>query len=835
MKQPRVVNPGGSQKDFFKGRDADFIKHRDQMCSQLKELSEQLRQENAPFKAEGFVEVRLTQDAWAKSHRPVDKLFKPELATLVGGNEIADLVFRVSSMNLRKIADTMATAKPDVKEKKNPDTGVVRIIVPELKSETGAIEAVVLWGPDQRKAPSVDEAIAHLKRRELAAYYRVELFVDIGLSDGVVDGEESSDVLVSDFWRRLKRLAQRFAIVVTYDVDSDGLAMGIALLRGEPTLMIGPERDFVGTNNQLVSQANFKPDAHHALLSFLTGHPLVRSVGLPAPVEPPDDFTASRSDSVPTSVSKASVRALIRRRLPGMDPDQVHPRICLVDGGINSEFDKWVIRRENVVAVRDEDHGTNIASLLVAGKALNEPIAGYLEDDGCELIDFAMNGPRRTSAATFPTGVTGFLDQLDRLIQDVKAEVPFRIINLSLNVKRPVQDAKISEAAKRIDEIAQKHDVIFVISAGNAEDEDMRQEWPTSITAALNTLIGFSDQLFEPADTMNNVSVGALNPPGLPRIVDKAPARYSRRGTSRRTVKPDLCQFGGAHRGDGEPTGLLVTDANKEYRYVCGTSYAAPLVAKTLAKLDLETGGRAPREVLLALLYHSAQLHAPLDHNDLRSAAKQLVGYGLPGTAVEILSNSPSTFTFVFFDRLKVNEEFKHDFEWPQSLSNTAGECTGVVRATMVSSPPTSHRFGAEAVRMNLDLYVRQHNGKNTKKGDMSFEGRVDPVHAQAAPKGKSREASLMNESLKWSPIKVYQGVLQDEGVSRNWRFGVEYLERDKTFANMPVEGVPVAVVVTISDPRGAAPVADEMRLALGRTGIELRDIRAALRGRIQN
>lgn len=804
------------------------------MTSELEAISDQLQAVHGAFNGEGFVEVRLAQEAWAKSHRPVDRLFTPEVAQLVGGNEIADLVFRVSSANLRKIAQTMATAQPEERKRVDPETGKVKVTISELKSETGAIEAVKLWGPEQRDAPSVDEAIRHLRRRHLAAYYRVELFDDIGLGDGVVDADGADDLLVADFWRRLKRLARQVGLAVTHDTGSQHPAMGIALLKGPPRLVVRPERQFVGSDSLLATQANFEPKDHHQLLNFLTAHPLVKSVGLPAVVDMPEDlaFTISRSDAVPTHVRKPTVQAMIQRRSTDA-PEKVYPRVCVVDGGISDDFKQWIVRQERVISEWDEDHGTNIASLLVAGKRLNGPIADYLEEDGCELVDIAMVAPSRAVAGEkFPTGASGFLDELDRVIGEIKAEVPFRIINLSLNIKQAVPRDRLSESARRIDEIARKHDVIFVISAGNALDEDMRREWPASVTEALQSLLTVSDQLHEPADSMANVSVAALNPPGVDKVIAKAPARYSRRGTSQRSVKPDLCQFGGAHRGPRQPTGLLATNASNEYRYVCGTSYAAPLVAKTLAQLDLETRSRAPREVLMALLYHSAQLHAPLDHKDLRRAAKQLVGFGLPGTAAQILSNTDSTFTFVFFEYLKAGEEFRHDFQWPKSLTKPSGKCSGVVRATLVSAPPTSHRFGAEASRMNLNLYVRQHNGKKTKKGDLSFEKRVDPVHAHPSSKDKSRESSLLSESLKWSPVKVYQGILDDEGVSANWRFGVEYLERDKTAANMPAEGVPVAVVLTISDPEGKAPVADEMRASLIQTGIQLRDIRAAMRAR---
>src|SRR5690606_28475117 len=129
-----------------------------------------------------------------------------------------------------------------------------------------------------RDAPSVEEAISHLKQRHLAAYYRVELFDEIGLADGAMEDDGADDVLVADFWRRLKRMAKRVGIAVTHDTGSRHPAMGIALLSGEPHLLVRRERDFVGEDNLLSSRDNFDPDDHSELLNLLTGHPLVKTV-----------------------------------------------------------------------------------------------------------------------------------------------------------------------------------------------------------------------------------------------------------------------------------------------------------------------------------------------------------------------------------------------------------------------------------------------------------------------------------------------------------------------------------------------------------------------------
>ncbi|WP_288251613.1 hypothetical protein, partial [uncultured Hydrogenophaga sp.] len=185
LKKPRVVNAGGKQKDFFEGRDKDFVKHRDKLKADLELISSELKTSSAAFKGEGFVEVRLAQTAWAKSHRPVDKLFKPGIATLVGGSEIADLVFRVNAEGLKKIATEVGAAEAEGSKKLNATKKRMEVVVKELRSETGAIESVVLWGPDRRDAPTAKDAIGFLKKRGLAAYYRVELFEKLGTEQDV--------------------------------------------------------------------------------------------------------------------------------------------------------------------------------------------------------------------------------------------------------------------------------------------------------------------------------------------------------------------------------------------------------------------------------------------------------------------------------------------------------------------------------------------------------------------------------------------------------------------------------------------------------------------------
>ena len=106
-----------------------------------------------------------------------------------------------------------------------------------------------------------------------------------------------------------------------------------------------------------------------------------------------------------------------------------------------------------------------------------------------------------------------------------------RIFNLSLNIQHQATPDRYGPHAARLDSIAEANGAVFFISAGNTSPQGLRTEWPQDETQALVALASArNDGLLMPAESVRNVSVAALNPPGLPNAVSHAPARYSRRG-----------------------------------------------------------------------------------------------------------------------------------------------------------------------------------------------------------------------------------------------------------------------------------------------------------------
>lgn len=395
-----------------------------------------------------------------------------------------------------------------------------------------------------------------------------------------------------------------------------------------------------------------------------------------------------------------------------------------------------------------------------------------------------------------------------------------RVINMSLNPERLTDPSGYSHEAAILDALADKHDVIFVVSAGNLEGALVRERWPDSATPALQQIATYrhsgQDRVFEPGETARNLTVGALerfDSDGTTR-----PARYTRRGPATSAgVKPDLAHIGGCEIGN---TPLISVDPQCRAVGWHGTSFAAPLVAKTLALLNHRIEGPKPRELLLGLLYHFARLPSVLDNKLLKEVAKDFAGFGIPASAAEMLTTDESSITLVFTDTLPAGLELSFDFTWPDALIKN-GVTRGEVALTIAYSPPLDREHQAEFTRVNLDAYLRQET--IDKGGEIKYQGRLKSEYG-------SLERNLIAHGAKWWPVKHYRKKFTRLQGTSNWRLVVDSLLR--AGSEYPEEGVKFAVILTISDSTKKAPVFSSTRQALLNRGISLRDVRTTAKVR---
>ncbi|WP_312508990.1 S8 family peptidase [Chryseobacterium culicis] len=800
---------GGPAKDFFAGSDSEFIAHRENLQNQLNEIKNM--QIDNSFAQVSFAKVNLKQAALAKSHRPTNKLFRKSVAPIIGAGDLGELYVELTPQAIDSITYEVGKAESETRYKPNRITGKPEPNPSRLRSEVGAIQEIIPYTASDKRNFSARDAVEWLSNPQTGGSYIIELFESIPLRKNWDTLQPLKFKLFQSFIVGLQELTT--GLIVSRIITGDDSAIyGVKVEKGDQKAIFQLYEPVPSTNKtEDRNDVDLELDTHEALLTFLGNHPLVKKVTLPPIVTQSEGMSAlKKGDSF---------------SVPPCYQDEAHPKICIVDGGVSDIFGDWVEDSWGLLspADRDENHGTFIAGLTIFGQTLNGS-AICRETDGCKIIDLDIL-PRKDRHSTYFTKVLDFFTELESAVQELKARTGVRVFNFSLNFEEHKSTTGYGYPAKILDKIAEENDVIFVISAGNTKVGSTRKEWPKDNFEALKTLASSrNDALQQPAESCRNISVAALNPPHLDNVVPYAFSNYSCRGPGVRSgLKPDLAHVGGS--GTKHPIhghGLISVDPNGNVVDNCGTSFAAPNVAKTIASLEHNIEGMVSRETLMALSIHHAMLPESLNDKKLRNVTKDLIGFGIPNGAQEILDGDPSAITLVFANRAVIGHKMSFKFSWPASLVEN-GKCLGNAKLTIVSTPPLDYKYGSEFVRINIDAALRQ------LQKDGGYKGRLNAIYTPDDGDGSQYEKDLIEHSLKWSPVKVYEKSFpRGVGPTTEWRLDVEYLAREGV--TLPADGIPFTAILTISDPKSAKPVFNDMRQMLNSLGVQAVDIQTAAR-----
>lgn len=799
---------GGPSKDFFAGNDSDFVEHRDNLQKQLSEIrSMQLVNSFAKI---SYAKVTLKQAALAKSHRPTSQVFKRDIAPVVGAGDLGELFVELTPESINEINKKVGQAETETRYKEK--NGKSEPNPTRLRSEVGAIQDIVPYTASDKRKFSVKEAVEWFSNPQTGGSYMVELFeAPSARQDWDLLSQYKFDLFKS-FFDGLENIGNGlFASRVTTGIGS-AIIFGIKLEKSTsaPIIQLFP---LSSSGNKPGEKRALDLDTkkHSELLDFLGKHPLVKKITLPPII----------LQSTPAGTIKRGKTFA----MPSVKKGTSYPKVCVVDGGVSDIYGDWIEDRWGLISPsdKDENHGTFIAGLAIIGQTLNGN-AICREIDGCKIIDLDIL-PLASRYDTYFPKPFQFFSELESAVQELKARTGVRIFNFSMNIEEHASTTGYSLFAQLLDKIAEENDVVFVISAGNTRPVDMRREWPDDTFEAVKILASSrNDAIKKPAESCRNVSVSALNPPNIDGIVPYALSNYSCRGPGLRVgLKPDFAHIGGS--GTVHPTlghGLLSLDVSGKIVDGCGTSYAAPNVAKTLASLDHSIEGSVSRETLIALGIHHAVLPESLNDKSLRNVTKHLVGFGIPKGSEEILDGDPSVITLVFANRAISGHKMSFKFSWPSSLVRD-GKCFGHAKLTIVSTPRFDYRYGAEFVRINIDGALRQMQ----KNGN--YLGRLSAIYTPDEGDGSLYEKDQIEHSFKWSPVKVYEKTFpRGVGPTTEWSLDVEYLARDGV--TIPREGVPFTAILTISDPNKEKPVFNDVRQMLQSLGVQAVDIKTAAR-----
>ena len=625
-----LVNGFGPNKDFFEGKDNEFVAHKENLVNGLESIGEASR--SNIYSRITYAKVKLRSDAIAKSHRPTKSLFtQNKRSYLVGGAGIGEMLIEMHPGAIEKTERAIKRAE-DVSGDRPT----------RARSEVGAIQSIQVYSSEDRVPFSLAEVAEWKEQGIVSNGYYVDLFHPLHLLLEPMQISEDFKNLLLSFKDKLESLPY-----VDYkELLNSGFGGQVFV-----HIKSDSDEDYKAKNAEL--------------LSFFAEHPLVRKV------------TAAPSLSSFTSAEGVGLDVDVT----APDDTSSYPVVGVIDNGIPDVFDGWKVFTwtELLDEYRVEEHGSRVAGLLVKGNELNG--ANLVpEVDGCRLADLFMFPSDGNWEDAYPQGVENFFESLRNAVEEAKEASGVRIFNLSMNQKsRNQSEGWYSIVAKKLDEISDELDVQFVISAGNLPENQLRDEWiPADPEQNIDSLSPEHIAL-PPAESIRGLSVMALNPNDL------SPTVYTRIGPAYPAgVKPDIAYVGGSAERDSSLSSINMIGQKV---LVSGTSMSAPLVAKIMAAVDNKIGGNAPLELLKALMIHHAEYPDVISDEVYDEVRRNLYGFGVPVSSGTILTEDDHSFTFVVADRIPSDKKLSLSFPWPASLKRPDGSCRGDVKLTLVSRP----------------------------------------------------------------------------------------------------------------------------------------------------
>jgi hypothetical protein len=508
------------------------------------------------------------------------------------------------------------------------------------------------------------------------------------------------------------------------------------------------------------------------------------------------------------------------------------PVVVVVDSGISDELpqlESWVVGRESYVArpYRNSDHGTFVAGLICWGAELNPTVPG-IDPAPCALFDLqVIPNDEPSKGDTDSIGEQELLGALETALQQHANE--YKVWNLSLGTDAVCSLDDFSEFAVELDNLQDRYNVSFVISAGNFTPPPLL-DYPRN-KAQLD-----AGRITTPADSVLGIAVGSVSHVHYTKDGPKQdePSAFSRHGAGPNyVIKPDLVHYGGSCSTDAAHVAGIRSINGSGTAENLGTSFATPLVARSLAQIYHQITPTPTPVLARALLTHHAR--DPRTKGRVPDGEENFFGFGLPAPVPYCLECTPYSSTLIFEDQLRPGFYLEWDhFPYPDSLRKN-GRYFGEIWMTVAFAPARGARWGSEYCETHIDAHFGVYRQKvETETGEikLKFEGLVPPEHKNP---GLLYESYQVANLRKWAPVRTYHGDLGAKGKpGERWRLKVQLLARHGIDDGAgALKGQPFSLIVTIADPTKRAPVYDEMaRTILNRFQSQNLAVRAAARVR---
>jgi len=478
------------------------------------------------------------------------------------------------------------------------------------------------------------------------------------------------------------------------------------------------------------------------------------------------------------------------------------------------------------------DHGTEVASRVLLPR-LAEELRDHSAITAVGAVHVARvlePVPGRPGETRFAGGDAGLPphEAVQRAITRLHQDHGVRVFNLSFGMREAFDAIHVSELTEVIDELARELDIVVVVPTGNApvygrsetgSGHHAQRDYPAYLSAP-------EHRLAEPGPAALALTVGAVahsDAPaprqGPPRLRDTAIASvgqlspFSRTGpgigtSDARLNKPDLVADGGnwVHDGDldhviPEDPGVGVITAalgttGRLFRAACGTSFAAPAVARCAADVLAAYPGSSAN-LARALVAASAREPAGALAVGNVTERRRLYGLGRPdsGRATE---SGPRRVTMIFDGDMAVDTVVIHPIPVPEPFAQRRSAAR-IIQVTLAFDPPVRRRRREYlAGVMQLDLY------RSTDIDDLAdIVSRQDPADPNPPIRDRRRVAYLKPgpDSFRSSTLQLRTWQARQLDLNDGETYLLAVTHRTQTWArDTDYEHQKYALAVTVAD-----------------------------------
>lgn len=547
-------------------------------------------------------------------------------------------------------------------------------------------------------------------------------------------------------------------------------------------------------------------------------------------------YSVEVSDPINVRLDALSDNILIPTKYPEEGED--YQTVGVLDTGIApiGHLSPWLLDQEHInypEEYTDRSHGTAVAGIIEHSDELNN--TDVSSTDGVKLF----------SALVYPKESIYPEDLIENIREAVERNPDIKIWNLSLGEKDQCDLDSFSEFGMALDNIQDENNVLFIKSAGNCYSFEQglpKQRISKSADSVRAIVVGSI------ADKKEDYDYAEANMPSPFTRIGPGPASI---------VKPDVVFYGGnagMHEGKTIEHGIRTFDLNNDDIRHAGTSFSTPAVTRIVADLAYMMQEEFDPLLLRALTIHYAKYPAGVQMKMTEKVTQ--MGFGVPVKAQDILYNSPDEITLILRDSLdKGNFIEMFNFPYPSSMVDEQGFFRGQIILTLVNKSIVDEKQAGEYCQSNIDVLFGTYEAekerdtekptiKNPLGVDVAKNILNDGLYSASSKgihplTGFERECTLIKYGKKYHPVKKYAVDLEEMkpaerekwlSSSRKWYLKIEGLYRDFIERDAAKKDYQLSqefcMVLTIRDPRGTAPVYDEVTQKLTSENFVHHDVR---------